>query len=248
VVYYSWLCAANSIYDLIRLLMPPKIAIVAALPREIAALVRGVEPHSTFQERGIMLYQLPHAVIVAGGMGSLRATLAFEAARAMAPIEVVISVGMAGACSAGLVVGEMAEAAVVVESRTGERYTVVSSPHTHVLVSSEAIAGVKDKSRFAETYGAAMVDMEAATIARLAVAHGLRFRAMKAISDGHEFEMPSLSQFEDHNGHFRTGAFAMHTALRPQQWGKAIELGRGSKRALAKLHEALREVMAGSAS
>jgi len=92
------------------------------------------------------------------------------------------------------------------------------------------------------------VDMEAATVARLAVAHGLRFRAMKAISDGHEFEMPSLSQFEDHNGHFRTGAFAMYTALRPQQWGKAIELGRGSKRALAKLHEALREVMAGSAS
>jgi len=90
--------------------------------------------------------------------------------------------------------------------------------------------------------------MEAATIARLAAAHGVGFRAIKAISDGHEFEMPSLGLFADHNGHFRTGAFAMHTALRPQQWGKAIELGRGSKHGLAKLHEMLRKLMAESGS
>jgi len=107
---------------------------------------------------------------------------------------------------------------------------------------------VKEKNRLAETYGAAMVDMEAATIARLSVAHGVTFRAIKAISDGHEFEMPSLSLFADHNGHFRTGAFAMHTALRPQQWGKAIELGNASKHALTKLHEALRQAMAESAA
>ena len=227
--------------------MPPKIAIIAALPREIAALVRGVEPHVTFERRGILVYELPDAVIVAGGMGSHRATQSFEAARAVAPITMVISAGLAGACSAGLAAGELAEAAMVIEARTGERY-VGASTESHVLVSSDVIAGVKDKSRFAEAYGAAMVDMEAATIARLAVAHGVRFRAIKAISDGHEFEMPSLSLFADHNGDFRTGAFAMHTALRPQQWGKAIELGRGSKHGLAKLHDALRKLMSEKAS
>ena len=228
--------------------MHPKLAIIAALPREVAALVRGVPPHATFQERGILLYQLPNAIIVAGGMGGMRATLAFEAARAMAPIEHVISAGLAGACTSGLRGGDIAEAAVVVEERTGERFEVITSPDPHVLVSSGAIADVKEKNRLAETYGAAMVDMEAATIARLSLAHGVTFRAIKAISDGHEFEMPSLSLFADHNGHFRTGAFAMHTALRPQQWGKAIELGNASKHALTKLHEALRQAMAESAA
>ena len=223
--------------------MTPKIAIIAALPREIAALVRGVEPHVTFERRGVLVYEMPDAVIVAGGMGPHRATLAFEAARAVAPITMVISAGLAGACSAGLAAGELAEAATVIEARTGERYAAGDSPHQHVLVSSDAIAGVKDKNRFAETYGAVMVDMEAATIARLAAAHGVSFRAIKAISDGHEFEMPSLSLFADHNGHFRTGAFAMYTAMRPQHWSKAIELGRGSKHGLAKLHAALRKLM-----
>jgi len=228
--------------------MTQQVAIIAALPREIAALVRGVTPHPTFQQRGILLYHLPDAVIVAGGMGAHRATLAFEAARAVAHVTSVISVGLAGACSAGLGVGDMAEAAVVIESHTGERYSVAASLHPHVLVSSDAIAGVREKARLAETYGAAMVDMEAATIARLAVAHGLEFRAIKGISDGHEFEMPSLSQFADHNGHFQTGAFARHTALRPREWRKALELGRGSKLALKKLHERLHALIAESAS
>ena len=220
-----------------------KIAIIAALPREVAQLVRGIEPHATFQQRGILLYQLPTAIVVAGGMGAHRATLAFEAARAVAPIETVISAGLAGACHASLSPGEMAEAATVIESRTGERFFVPGSLHTHVLVSSEGIAGVQEKRRLAETYDAAMVDMETATIARLAVAHGLSFRAIKAISDGHAFEMPSLSLFADHNGHFRTGAFAMHTALRPRQWRKAMELGKASKHALAKLHERLKAML-----
>ena len=228
--------------------MPPKLAIIAALPREVAALVRGVEPHRTFEERGILLYQLPNAIVVAGGMGGQRATLAFEAARALAPIEHVISTGLAGACTSGLRGGDVAEAAFVIEERTGERYSIITSPDPHTLVSGSTIADIKEKNRLAETYDAAMVDMEAATIARLAAAHGVTFRAIKAISDGHEFEMPSLKLFADHNGHFRTGAFAMHTALRPQHWGKAIELGNASKRALAKLHAALRQVMAESAS
>jgi adenosylhomocysteine nucleosidase len=228
--------------------MPPKLAIIAALPREIAELVRGVEPHVTFAQRGILLYHLPDAIVVAGGMGAVRATQAFEAARVSAPIELVISTGLAGACTADLAAGELAEAAMVIEEKTGERYIIEESQHPHVLVSHDAIAGVQEKLRLSETYAASMVDMEAATIARLAAAHNIKFRAIKAISDGHEFEMPALNQFADHNGHFRTGAFARYTALRPSQWGKAIELGRGSKRALPKLHQRLREIIAEHAS
>ena len=86
--------------------------------------------------------------------------------------------------------------------------------------------------------------MEAATVGRLAAAHGLRFRAIKGISDAHDFELASLSRFAGKHGSFRTGAFAMHTALRPHTWSKAAKLGRESNRALELLHARLVEVIA----
>jgi len=91
-----------------------------------------------------------------------------------------------------------------------------------------------------ETYQAAAVDMEAATVARLAMANGIAFRAIKAISDDYAFELGSLAKFETKHGHFHTRAFALHTAVRPHTWGKAIGLGRHSKLALEVLTERLK--------
>jgi adenosylhomocysteine nucleosidase len=88
--------------------------------------------------------------------------------------------------------------------------------------------------------------MEAATVARLAAAKGLRFRAIKGISDAHDFEMESMSRFADAHGHFRIGAFALHTALRPASWQSAMRLGRESNRALTKLWIELSSLIAES--
>jgi len=85
--------------------------------------------------------------------------------------------------------------------------------------------------------------MEAATVARLALARALRFRAVKGVSDAHDFEMESMSRFADVSGHFRTAAFALHTALRPQNWSSAMRLGRESNRALTKLWDELRAMI-----
>jgi adenosylhomocysteine nucleosidase len=226
--------------------MPPTLAIIAALPREIAPLVRGLTPHPAFRHRSIFLYELPGAIVVAAGMGGHRATLALEAARAVAPIATVVSTGLAGACVPHLPAGRAAEAATIIDSRTGERFrTAAAVPldPEHTLVTSDGIAGVAEKSRLAQAYNAALVDMEAATLARLARAHGLGFRAIKAISDGPDFELPSLSQFADREGHFRSGAFAWHTALRPRDWRRAAQLGRNSSRALRELTEALQRAI-----
>ena len=100
-----------------------------------------------------------------------------------------------------------------------------------------------EKTRLADTYAAAMVDMEAATVARLALAHGLRFRAIKGISDAHDFELASLSRFEGKHGSFRTGRFALHTALRPHHWRKTVTLGRHSAQALSALERTLRSLL-----
>jgi len=219
--------------------MSTKLAIIAALPREIASLVRGVTPHPAFVPRSVFLYEIPGAIVVAGGMGAHRVTLALEAARTVAPINTVISVGLAGACTAELSPGSVAEACTIIDVRTGERF-FGSEPSPHTLVTSHAIAGIAEKKRLAAAYNAALVDMEAATLARLSLAHALRFRAIKAVSDGHEFELPSLSLFADRDGHFRTSAFAWHTFLHPGDWGRAAQLGRESSKALRALDGALR--------
>jgi adenosylhomocysteine nucleosidase len=224
--------------------MSASIAIIAALPREIASLVRGTRPDAALLSSGIHLYRLPKAIVVAAGMGPSRASIAVEAARAAGDVTTLISVGLAGSCVASLAAGEVAEIATVINTNTGERFATVNNAQPYILATTETIASVHEKIRLAATYGASLVDMEAATVARLATAHGLRFRAIKGVSDAHDFELASLSRFAGKHGSFRTGAFAFHTALRPHTWAKAAKLGRDSNRALERLHSQLLEVIA----
>ena len=223
--------------------MTEKIAIVAALPREIAALVRGIKPDARMLERGVWLYRMECAVVVAAGMGAARAAVAVEAALAEGGVGMLISTGLAGGCEAGVVAGAVMEAGVVIDALTGERFvTAVATDVT--LASAGTIASVSEKARLVNIYGAAIVDMEAASVARLARAHGLGFRAIKGVSDAHDFELSALAKFAGEQGSFRTGAFALYTALRPWEWGKAVKLGRGSAKALAGLEVALQDVIA----
>jgi adenosylhomocysteine nucleosidase len=189
------------------------------------------------------LFRRAGAGVVAAGLGAERAAMAVEAALATGEVGMLISAGLAGGCAAGVVAGAVMEAGLVVDATTGERFVTAAGGNV-VLATTEAIASVGEKARLAESYGAMLVDMEAAAVARLAQAHELPFRAIKGVSDAHDFELSSLAKFAGERGSFRTGAFTLHTALRPWEWGKAMELGRGSSRALAGLDEALRGAVA----
>lgn len=222
----------------------PTTAIVAALPREIAALVRGTRADAQLLRRGIHLYRMEGAVIVTAGMGAARAAVAVEAALAEVRVTMLISAGFAGACGPELHAGEVAEANLVVDAKTGERFaTAAPAGQGYTLVTTDVVASMREKARLSAAYDAALVDMEAATVARLALAHGLGSRAIKGISDAHDFELGSLARFAGRHGSFRTAAFALHTALRPHDWARAARLGRDSSRALKALHETLREII-----
>ncbi|MGA8937762.1 MAG: phosphorylase [Acidobacteriaceae bacterium] len=222
--------------------MPAKIGIIAALPREIARLVKGIKPDADLLRDEVWLYRLEGAVVVAAGMGGERAVVAVEAALASGEVEVVVSTGLAGGCAAGIAAGTVLEASMVVDVRTGERFATSAGAGV-TLATAETIASVGEKARLARDYGAALVDMEAAPVGRLALAKGLGFRAIKGVSDEYDFELGTLAEFEGERGCFRTGAFALHTALRPWTWGKAMTLGRGSAKALVALEAVLREVV-----
>jgi adenosylhomocysteine nucleosidase len=223
--------------------MKTQVAIIAALPREIASLVRGVAADPALVAKKIFLYRLPGAVVVAAGMGAARVTLAVEAALGAAPVQALLSVGVAGACDPALRVGAIVRAGVVVDARTGERFEDLQN--SQVLVTGAEIASVAEKRRLFAAYGASAVDMEAATVARLARAHGLEFGAIKAISDASEFELQELGRFATADGQFREAAFAAYVAVRPWMWSKTIELARNSAVALRALDTALRPIVGG---
>lgn len=215
------------------------VGIIAALPREIKPLVRGWK-----EERlpgRIRVYTNGSAVVACAGMGAARATLAVEAAMVAGPVTMLVSSGLAGACDPSLRVGDIVRAGVVVDAKSGERYS--DSQFRQVLVTEQSIAGVKEKRRLFESYGAAAVDMEAAAVARLAEARGASFQTVKAISDEADFEMQELGRFATQDGQFRDAAFAVYAAVRPRLWAKVAALARNSSRAIEALTHELQSIL-----
>lgn len=206
-------------------------AIIAALPREVTHLVRGWEQHRLPGK--VVVYTNDLAVVACAGMGAARAALAVQAAMSIKPITALLSVGLAGACNPSLRVGDIVRAGVVIDAQSGERFS--NSQFKQILVSTPAIASVHEKQRLYASYQASAVDMEAATVARIAQAHSLPFQAIKVISDDATFELKELARFATHDGQFREGAFAVYSVARPQLWTKLFQLAGNSKRAVQSL-------------
>ena len=56
----------------------------------------------------------------------------------------------------------------VIDSQTGERFTLTDGKRRLRIASLDRVADSKEKQRLFATYGAVMVDMESATVARMA--------------------------------------------------------------------------------
>jgi adenosylhomocysteine nucleosidase len=210
-------------------------AMVAALPRELSALVEGW--HCEELPENLFVWSNGRSVAACAGMGSECVARAVRAVLPMRPWE-VISVGLAGACDGNLRVGDIIRPGVVIDEKTNERF--VDLKYDRNLVSTDEIVNVDKKMRMRICFDAAAVDMEAATVARMAKVGGVKFRAIKAISDEADFEIGDLGKFVTEDGQFREKRFALYAALRPQKWSKVITLGRNSSKALAVLTEVLR--------
>ena len=111
-----------------------------------------------------------------------------------------------------------------------------------VLVSFESVADVEQKAKLAKAYGAHAVDMEAATVARAAEAHGIKFLACKVISDANDSRMPPIGRFIGDDGRFHALKFVVYVAFRPRLWASVGQLARDSVLAAGKLCEALSAV------
>jgi adenosylhomocysteine nucleosidase len=207
-----------------------KVAIVAALQREVRPLVKGwLRVEREHLGIGFKFFESGPAVLVCGGIGTEAARRATEAVIALYQPEIVLSVGFAGALDPALQVGEIFSPIRVIDARDGSSVETVTGDG--VLVSVAAIAGAEQKAKLAESYRAQAVDMEAAAVARGAQARGIRFMVVKAISDESSFVMPAMDRFVGSDGRFRTGKFVTFAALRPWLWLRVIRLAGNSAKA-----------------
>lgn len=216
----------------------PKVAIVAALEREVSGVVRNcARVEKAFQGRKFVFFERDETVLVCGGIGVEAARRAAEAIIALYHPALVQSVGFAGALHAGLGVGDIFAPGAVIDARDGSRVEIEGG--NGVLITFMTVANADQKTNLAQAYGAQAVDMEAAAVAASAHAHGIRFTATKVISDGLNFEMPETVRFIDSQGRFRSAAFAAYAALRPWLWRRVATLAGNSSKAAHMLAEHL---------
>ncbi len=214
----------------------PKVAIVAALEREVRPLIRQWRRvEREYEGRKYKFFENERAVLVCGGIGPEAARRATEAViRLYAPI-MVQSAGFAGALDSTLKVGTVLTPICVIDAKDGSR--VEAGVGHWVVVSVERTASVDQKAALAKAYWAHAVDMEAAAVARGAQAHDIIFVGLKVISDEAGFEMPSIDRFIASDGKFRTAAFVAFVAVRPWLWRRVFQLAGNSKKAANALCE-----------
>ena len=220
----------------------PAVVLIAAMPGEIAPLMRSWAALATVE--GVAGYQHPSNTIFAfhAGMGATHATRAFARAQQVCEVRAVYSVGWVGGLVDSAHAGNVLRADAVRDLATGEVFRCTPSEWAShgTLLTARRVAAREHKLELAGRYpDARMVDMEAATIGRLAAAHNLPFRCVKAVSDALIDELPDLNPFVREDGTFAQVNFAVHVALRPRHWADVARFGKQAKLAAANLCDSL---------
>jgi adenosylhomocysteine nucleosidase len=222
-----------------------RVAILAAFPGELKPLVRGW-PHST--RAGVHFWAQRNEeeewIAACAGAGQPAVTRAFAALEDGGPIDLVFSIGWAGALRADLPAGSAHNIAGVIDIRTGERFRCDAESGALWLVTSPRVADEKEKRRLAATYNASLVDMEAAAIARLASMRGIPFYAIKGISDSLHAKLPDFNRFLTPGGRMLTGKLILHVLPRPWHWPALIQMGENSKKAARNIAASLHSFLA----
>jgi adenosylhomocysteine nucleosidase len=223
-----------------------KVGIIAALPGELKPLVRGWCGGTA--KNGVQKWARNAGadtwIAVCAGMGADAVRRAFATAEADGPLDLVLSVGWAGALVPELRPGDARVLSVVIDAQTGERFQSTASEVELTLVTTARVADATEKVRLRETYrGAAMVDMEAATVARMAQMRGISVGCIKGVSDDLSVDLPDLNRFLSARGQIRMIPFLACLASRPRYWRSVAELGRNSSKAAQAIRDLVLEFM-----
>ncbi len=230
--------------------MKGTIAIIAALPGELKPLVSpksgGPRWLRLKAPKGTVLWERTHPegrwIAGCSGMGGERARLTLQQIERYAAVDALCSVGWVGAIDPEIDATSVWRIAQVIDTQTGERFQTAHFEIAHsdrwpILATTIRVADAPEKVRLAASYGARLVDMEAATLARIAVARGIPFYSFKAVSDEADAKLPDLNRFIRSTGTMKMPSFLAHVAIRPRTWQGLRQLGRYSAMASQHLAE-----------
>lgn len=220
---------------------PTRLAILAALPREIRPLVRDWPVHVRLRQEGAELWETEGVIAVCAGMGRERVKRALEIAESRANLHGIFSVGYAGALRPEISIAAVYRPALVIDAGSGERFEWLEG--SAMLVTVDHVVDEKEKRVLAAQWNADLVDMEAAAVAGLACERGLPFRTLRAVSDGLTTRLPDMSRFTNEQGGILESALAWHLAWHPWQIPAALQVSRQTARASCALAEALAKVL-----
>jgi adenosylhomocysteine nucleosidase len=206
-------------------------AVVAAMKREMAPLRR----HSS-----------SHLLLVETGMGQRNADRAVRQLFDQKSVRAVIHVGMAGALSPVLQVGDLVIGKEVQGTHSFEPSPALLAAaaqikldgvgaHTGtVITQDEILFRAADKQRLAlqlATGTVACVDMESAAVAAACTQYKVPFLVVRSISDRLDEDLPlDLNRFRGRSGNLRIGKLVVEAALHPGWLPGLFELRRRSRR------------------
>jgi adenosylhomocysteine nucleosidase len=206
-----------------------RVAIVAALEREVRPLIRNWRVRENGRDgRKFRFFEREDVVVVCGGIGIAAARFAAEAVIAIYAPALIYSAGFAGALDPALNVGDIVQPKRVVDASDGSSVSLESG--NGVLVTFPSVADATQKAKLRDSFFAHAVDMEAAAVARAAEARGVRFAVVKVISDEADFVFPSMERFIDAQGRFSEARLAIFVTVRPWLWSRMYRLARNSGR------------------
>ena len=216
------------------------------LPAETSRPARSSDrssPYRTYGRPGLRIAPVgPGAGLLSERWASCRAGLT-------APL--VVSAGVCGGLDPLLSPGDLVVPGSV-RALDGSLLTVPPAAHarmlaaagtaaTGLLVTTRAVVGTPAaKAALRAATGAKAVDMESAAILTAARAEGLDAVVVRAVSDGAAESVPAeLAALLGPEGRLRGGRALLLALTRPQTLPRALELRRGSRRALAAVARAL---------
>jgi adenosylhomocysteine nucleosidase len=224
-----------------------RIAIIAALPGELKPLVkdwRRVATDAAGARKWIFFRGADTWIAVCAGMGAEAARRAYASAVSDGPVDMLLSVGWAGALHADVDPGTAQVPTIVIDAQTGEQFSLTEGKRKWRLVTTAHVSDDAEKIRLAATYpGAVLVDMEAATVARLAEMHGIPLLCIKGVSDAAGATLPDLNPFIDQRGQMRMARFLTYVAIRPRYWPSLLHLGKNSARAAVAMRDLILQFM-----
>ncbi len=123
----------------------------------------------------------PGAVVVVGGVGRANAARAAQQLLARQPLTGLISAGYSGALTPALGVGDLVvDTAVPQWKAVADRVGALGG---RVVTVDRVVLTVAERRELAARTGALAADMESAAVAEVAARHGLRWAAVRAITD-----------------------------------------------------------------